>query len=268
MELARRSPLGSRAPFGGRRFPYLANLVEFEALPSTNDFGKQLADRLLGDGTELRPTVIVARRQTAGRGRSGRAWTDVGGTGLSVSLLLPWPAETARVRLPLTLGVLLAAGLTRRFGLEVRLKWPNDLVVGRRKLGGILVEARSGDEGEGYAVAGLGMNVRSTREELDAAGLFRATSLAAEGVAAERCIHDDVLAAVLSILDEGLAAPWPELPAAFEAVSAHRVGEALTVTDADRERSGTYLGVTADGFLRLGTADGIENVLSGDVAPF
>jgi len=112
------------------------------------------------------------------------------------------------------------------------------------------------------------MNVRSTREELDSAGLARATSLVAEGVAAALCVHDDVLATVVSILDEGLSAPWPELPAAFEAVSAYRPGEALTVTGAGRETSGTYLGVTADGFLRLGTADGIENVLSGDVAPF
>ncbi|HSB37370.1 MAG TPA: biotin--[acetyl-CoA-carboxylase] ligase, partial [Thermoanaerobaculia bacterium] len=154
MEPARLSPLGSRAPFGGRRFPYLANLVEFGTLPSTNDFGKQLADRLLGDGTEVGPTVIVARRQTAGRGRSGRPWTDLGSTGLSLSLLLPWPEEPARVRLPLTLGVLLATGFTERFGLEVRLKWPNDLVVDDRKLAGILAE-KDGDA----VVVGMGLNV-------------------------------------------------------------------------------------------------------------
>lgn len=262
------SPLGSWAPFGGRRFSFLSNLLTFETLPSTNDLGKELAERLLGDGTELRPTAIVAKRQTAGRGRSGRAWTDVGDTGLSLSLLLPWPEGPERVRLPVTLGVLLAAGLSKSFGLDVRLKWPNDLLVGGRKLGGILVEARSGEDGEGYAVAGLGLNVRATRKELDAAGLPSATSLAAEGVAPERCAPDAALETVLSILDAGLSAPWPELSTAFEAVSVHRRGERLTVVDGGRETSGIFLGVTADGFLRLGAEGGEETVVSGDVASF
>lgn len=262
------SPLGSWAPFGGRRFPYLANLMTFESLPSTNDMGKVLAERLLGDGTEVRPTVIVARRQTAGRGRSGRAWKDLGDSGLSLSLLLPWPVGPERVRLPVTLGVLLAAGLSKAFGLDVKLKWPNDLLVGGRKLGGLLVEARAGDDGEGYAVAGLGLNVRATRKELDAAGLSAATSLAAEGVAPERCGREPVLETVLSILDAGLVAPWPELSAAFEAVSVHRPGERLTVVDGGRETNGVYLGVTSDGFLRLGAEGGEETVVSGDVASF
>jgi BirA family biotin operon repressor/biotin-[acetyl-CoA-carboxylase] ligase len=268
MGTAPRSPLGSRAPFGGRRYPYLSNLLAFEALPSTNDMGKELAERLLADGTELRPTVIVARRQTAGRGRSGRAWTDLGETGLSLSLLLPWPEGPERVRLPVTLGVLLADGLSKRFGLDVRLKWPNDLVVGGKKLGGILVEARAGDDGEGYAIAGLGLNVRATRAELDAAGLPSATSLVVEGVAPERCGPEAVLETVLSILDAGLAAPWPDLPAAFAAVSAHRPGERLTIVDGGRETTGIFLGLTADGFLRLGAEGGEETVLSGDVAAF
>jgi BirA family transcriptional regulator, biotin operon repressor / biotin---[acetyl-CoA-carboxylase] ligase len=262
------SPLGSRAPFGGRRFPFLANVLTFETLPSTNDLGKMLAERMLGDGTELRPTAIVARRQTAGRGRSGRTWTDLGDSGLSLSLLLPWPEGPERVRLPIALGVLLAAGLSKEYGLDVRLKWPNDLLVGGKKLGGLLVEARAGDDGEGYAVAGLGLNVRATRPDLEAAGLPRATSLAAEGVAAERCAPDAVLESILSILDAGLAAPWPELPAAFETFSALRPGERLSVKDGGRETSGVYLGVTADGFLRLGTEGGEETVLSGDVASF
>ncbi len=150
----------------------------------------------------------------------------------------------------------------------MRLKWPNDLLVGGRKLGGILVEARAGDDGEGYAVAGLGLNVRASREELDAAGLPSATSLAAEGVAPEQCEREAALESVLSILDAGLAAPWPDLPAAFEAVTVHRPGERLSVRDGGRETSGVYLGVTADGFLRLGAEGGEETVLSGDVASF
>jgi BirA family biotin operon repressor/biotin-[acetyl-CoA-carboxylase] ligase len=262
------SPLGSRAPLGGRRFPVLANVVFFESLPSTNDLGKWVVDRLLADGTEIPPTAIVARRQTAGHGRGGRTWNLVGEAGLAISLILPWPEGPDRVRLPLRLGVILARGLSSRLGIGVRLKWPNDLLVLGKKLGGLLVEARAGAESEGYAVAGLGLNVRASRRMLDAEQLPGATSLLIAGVPADALAHEDVVSGVLEILDAGLSDPPADLPAAFAAVSAHEPGERITVVDGGREASGAYLGVTADGFLRLGTAGGEETVLSGDIASF
>jgi len=262
------SPLGARAPLAGRRFGYLSNVIFFDVVGSTNDLGKSIAEQLLTDGTEIPPTVLVARRQTAGRGRLSRSWISPGDTGLSLSLVLPWPEGPERVRLPLRLGVILARGLTRRFDVEVRLKWPNDLLAGRRKVGGILVEARAGSDGDGYAVAGIGLNVSTTRPALDAAGLREATSLADAGAAPAALEGDAVLVAVLEELDVGLSAPAFDLTTAFEAVSAHRTGEALTLVDGERRTTGTYLGVTADGFLRLGTSGGEETVVSGDIAPF
>ena len=262
------SPLGARAPFGGRRFGYLVNVVFYDQVSSTNDLAKSIAEPLLADGTEIPPTVIVARRQTAGRGRGSRSWVSAGNTGLSFSLILPWPEGPERVRLPLRLGVILARGLTGKYGVEVRLKWPNDLLAGRKKLGGILVEARAGPEGEGYAVAGIGLNVSTTRAALDAAGLREATSLADAGAAPAALAGDAVLVAVLAELDAGLSAPAFDLPAAFAAVSAHREGERLTIVENGRQTAGTFLGVTADGFLRLGTSGGEETVVSGDIASF
>lgn len=262
------SPLGARAPLSGRRFPFLSNVVLFDAVGSTNDVGKEIAETLLADGTEVPPTVLVARRQTAGRGRGSRAWISPGDTGLALSLLLPWPGGPERVRLPVRIGVILARGLSARFGLDVRLKWPNDVVIGRKKLGGILVEARAGGNGGGCAVAGIGLNVCATRATLDAEGLPEATSLADAGVAAAALDWETVLVAVLELLDKGLSAPPFDLPAAFDAVSAHRPGERLTAAEAGRETKGIYLGVTKDGFLRLGTPDGEETVVSGEIATF
>lgn len=262
------SPLGARAPLSGRRFPFLSNLVLFEAASSTNDVGKEIAETLLADGTEVPPTVIVARRQTAGRGRGSRVWISPGDTGLALSLLLPWSEGPERVRLPIRIGVILARGLLARFGLDVRLKWPNDLVLGRKKLGGILVEAHADGNGGGYAVVGIGLNVRATRATLDAKGLPEATSLADAGVATASLDWETVLVAVLELLDKGLSAPPFDLPAAFDAVSAHRPGERLTVAEAGRETTGSYLGVTEDGFLRLGTPGGEERVVSGAISSF
>ena len=262
------SPLGARAPLAGRRFSFLSNVAFIDAVSSTNDLGKSIAEELLADGTEIPPTVLVSRRQTAGRGRLSRRWVSPADTGLSLSLVLPWPEGPERVRLPVRLGVILAAGLSRRFGVEVRLKWPNDLLAGRKKLGGILVEARAGSEGDGYAVAGIGLNISTTRTALDAAGLPEATSLAEAGAAPAALGADAVLVTVLEELDAGLSAPPPDLAAAFAVVAAHRIGEEITVDESGRRTTGAYLGVTGDGFLRLRTPAGEETVVSGEIASF
>jgi BirA family transcriptional regulator, biotin operon repressor / biotin---[acetyl-CoA-carboxylase] ligase len=262
------SPLGAMAPLGGKRFARIHNLIVLETIPSTNDFGKMIVERMLEESEEIRLTVVVAKEQTAGRGRSGRAWAPLPGA-LALSALVPWPEGPGRVRLPIESGVLLARGLSSAFGIDVRLKWPNDLLVGRRKLGGILIEARSNDEGEGWAVVGLGLNVLGTRAALDAGGLPDATSLEACGVARTLLEGDAPLEAVLSVLDEGVGEPASDpLPEAFAAVSAHAPGDVLTVDDGARTHKGAFAGLTPDGFLRLATADGDETLVSGDVVLF
>lgn len=262
------SVLGSLAPLGGRRFARIHNLVFLESTPSTNDLGKVIVERMLAESEDIRLTVIVAGEQTAGRGRAGRTWTPLP-EALALSAIVAWPEGPGRVRLPVETGVLLARGLSSTFGIEVRLKWPNDLLVARQKLGGLLVEARSNDEGEGWAVIGLGINVRGTREDLDARGLPGATSLEASGVASPLLGGTVALEAVLAILDEGIGEACAEpLPEAFAAVSAHALGDLLTVADSGRTRTGAFAGVTPEGFLRLATDGGDETLVSGDVVLF
>jgi BirA family biotin operon repressor/biotin-[acetyl-CoA-carboxylase] ligase len=263
-----RSPLGGLAPLGGRRFARLHNLIFVGTTPSTNDLGKAIVERMLAESEEIRLTVVIAGEQTAGRGRSGRPWTSLPGA-LALSAIVPWPEGPRRVRLPVETGILLARGLAAAFGVDVRLKWPNDLLVARKKLGGLLVEARANDEGEGWAVIGLGLNVRGTRADLDARGLPDAVSLEACGVAPALLEGDGPLEAVLSILDEGIGEPADDpLPDAFAAVSAHAPGDLVAVSDGDRTRRGAFAGVTPEGFLRLATEAGDETLVSGDVVLF
>jgi BirA family biotin operon repressor/biotin-[acetyl-CoA-carboxylase] ligase len=262
------SPLGSLAPLGGKRFARIHNLVFVDRAPSTNDLGKAIVERMLSECEEIRLTVIVAGEQTAGRGRSGRAWTPLPGA-LALSALVPWPEGPGRVRLPVEVGIFLARGLSAAFGIDVRLKWPNDLVVDRKKVGGILVEARANDEGEGWAVVGLGLNVHGTRSELDARGLRDAVSLAACGVAPALLEGDAPLESVLAVLDEGLGeCPAEPLPEAFAAVSVHALGDIVTVTDGGKSHRGAFAGVTPEGFLKLETEGGGETLVSGDVVLF
>jgi BirA family biotin operon repressor/biotin-[acetyl-CoA-carboxylase] ligase len=113
--------------------------------------------------------VAVTDHQTAGRGRLGRQWEAPPGTALLCSIALRPPADRPRPQLSLVAGVALADTLERTLGLAVQIKWPNDVMLNRRKVAGVLAEAR------GKAVIlGIGVNVNQTRDELpERAGSLR-----------------------------------------------------------------------------------------------
>ncbi len=259
------SPLGIRAPLGGARWTSLVNVVLVDAAGSTNDEARGVVERMISEDTEILPTLVAARRQRSGKGRQGRGWVSAGANPLAVSLVAPWPEGPDRVKVPVAWGIRLARGLSAGYGLHVRLKWPNDLLVGRRKLGGLLVEARVAPEGGGYAVVGIGLNVDATRADLDAAGLDGATSLLLEGADPALLAGTAPLLFLAGLLDEGLRSEIDDIPAAFASVAAHAPGDHLEVHDGGAKAAGAYAGVTEEGFLRLRTGEGIEVVLSGDV---
>jgi BirA family biotin operon repressor/biotin-[acetyl-CoA-carboxylase] ligase len=139
--------------------------------------GSTNADLLARGGPEGQ--VLVAEEQTAGRGRMGRSWMSQPGTALTFSVLLrPTAIPRGRVGwLPLLTGVAVATAVREAAGLAATLKWPNDVLIGDRKLAGILAE-QSGDA----IVIGVGLNVSTPGDALPLApGGLRATSLLAEG---------------------------------------------------------------------------------------
>ena len=127
-------------------------LVVLDEVDSSNSEVLRRAER------EDEGLVVVAERQSAGRGRRGAAWFSESGDSLTFSLLLK-PAEARALwpRLSLVAGLAVAEALGR-FGVEAEIKWPNDILVGGRKICGILVEA-----GPAGAVLGIGLNVGSRR---------------------------------------------------------------------------------------------------------
>src|SRR6185436_9792131 len=112
-----------------------------EATSSTNDVAAHLAELGANEGT-----IVAADAQTAGRGRLGRSWFSPPGAGLYVSIVLRPSGDLSKTGNPsalLTLasGVAIAEGVGASTGLPVEIKWPNDVMIGRRKLAGILAEA-------------------------------------------------------------------------------------------------------------------------------
>jgi BirA family transcriptional regulator, biotin operon repressor / biotin---[acetyl-CoA-carboxylase] ligase len=149
-------------------------------VPETASTNADVADAARAGVAE--GSVVVAEFQTAGRGRLDRTWAAPPRSGLTFSVLLrpagePVPVPTARWGwLPLLTGVALAEATAGLSGLDVRLKWPNDLLIGERKLAGILVE-----KVQDAAVVGIGLNVSIRPQELPVPG---ATSLVIEGAKA------------------------------------------------------------------------------------
>jgi len=126
--------------------------LDVESCEST----QQLVDVSLPEGA-----IVVADHQTAGRGRLGRSWDAPPGKALLISILLKPPPERHAPELSLVAGVAVADTVERSTGLAVQLKWPNDVMLRRRKVAGLLAEAR-----DGAVVLGIGLNVNQSRDEL------------------------------------------------------------------------------------------------------
>ncbi len=169
-------------------------LLYFDTVGSTNDALKEKAARGAKEGF-----TVFAGGQTRGRGRRGKTWLSPEGKGVYMSVLLRpgWPASEAS--LISMLGAVAVARSLEALGVrEIRLKWPNDVLAGGRKIAGILVEPRISRQGMDFAVIGIGLNVHQKKEELDLVSGGAATSCRLEGVRAE-C--DQVLIRVLHELD-------------------------------------------------------------------
>jgi BirA family biotin operon repressor/biotin-[acetyl-CoA-carboxylase] ligase len=148
-------------------------LYRYDALPSTQDALHELAQ-----GGAPAGTTVVARAQTLGRGSRGRGWESPIG-GLWMSVLCRPPGELAMEVLSLRIALAVAAVVEQCApGISLQLKWPNDLMLADRKLGGILCEARWQGGALGWVAVGLGMNVANPIPEA-----VRATAIALAAVA-------------------------------------------------------------------------------------
>jgi BirA family biotin operon repressor/biotin-[acetyl-CoA-carboxylase] ligase len=164
--------------------------------PSTNDLAAEIAGEACPDGT-----VIVADEQSRGRGRLGRSWFSPAGRGLYFSVVLRpgLPAAEAPV-MTLVTAVAIAEGIRDRTGLAPDIKWPNDILFGKRKVAGILTELATQGDQVAHVVVGVGLNVRGTRTDFPRSLRPVATTLEVElGRAPERA---PLLVALLARLDQ------------------------------------------------------------------
>jgi BirA family biotin operon repressor/biotin-[acetyl-CoA-carboxylase] ligase len=202
--------------------------------------------------------------QTAGRGRLGRAWFSPPGAGLYVSVVLRETGSEVPPLVSLAAGVALAEAVRACTRLPVDIKWPNDLVVGQRKLAGILAEASGGPTIE-YVVLGFGINLRSAAYPPDIAD--RATSIETElGRGVDRgVLLAECLASLLAWNDAIRAGKGASVLERWRALSPSCRGNRVEWTTATGIASGITDGIDGDGALLVRTGDRVERVLAGEV---
>ncbi len=234
-------------------------LVVVDVVDSTQRLARSLLDRLRADDETPPPTLFVALAQSAGRGRRGREWASAPGLGLWATLLFATEPE-ALPSLPARAALALAQALGEVLP-AVRIKWPNDFVVGRLKLGGLLVDAVQRPGEPAWALLGFGLDLAHRREELP--GDF-ATSLGLERPGETPDLADWTARCASAL--------WPRVTtveegwlARYAALSAHSAGDALAC-DLEAERiEGRFAGFAANGGLLLDTAGGRRNISAGEV---
>jgi len=243
--------------FGREKIEYYAET------DSTNLRARALAHEGAPEGT-----IVVAETQTQGRGRRGRTWFSPPGCGIYVSVILrPRVQPHEAPQLTLLTAVAMAETLLERADLPFAIKWPNDILVGGKKISGILTEMALEMDRVDYVVVGLGLNVNTPAEAMAEEIREIATSL--RMLTGKIFSRVEILRAFLAKLEhyyalfqdrqfERIRNRWKELSGI--------IGKQVKIEGLDRAYEGEVVDLDRDGFLILRTSDGaFERIVAGDV---
>jgi len=225
------------------------------SLPSTMDVAATLAQEGKPHGA-----VVVADEQTAGRGRRGTSWASPPGAGLYFSFIARPSGASTLSLLTLAAGVAVRDGIVAATGLAPELKWPNDLLTGRRKLAGILAEGLAVGTSEQAVIIGVGVNVLAASYPPDVRA--RATSI--EDELGRRIDRGLLLTEILISLWDRLAqlgqSPGDILQA-WRAASPNAIGTRVEWNG----QSGVTAGIDDSGALLVKTTTGVERIIAGEL---
>lgn len=239
------------------------HIYHFFKTDSTNRVAMEL-----GHAGEPEGTVVLAEEQTAGRGRAGHSWLSERAAGIYATLLLrPKLAPVQAPLLTMMAGLSAHAAVEAVTGLVVDLKWPNDLMVRGRKVGGILTEMHAEPGQVRFVVVGIGLNVNQEKFVGELADT--ATSLRIEtGKPQPRM---ELLVRLLrefeSDYNRFLLEGVPSVVKRFEVISSYASGKRVRVTNGTESFLGTTAGLGPEGLLKVERDDGrVVTVIAGDVA--
>lgn len=243
--------------------PFAGRIRYFPTIHSTNVLAMREAEEGAPEGN-----VYLADEQTAGRGRSAHGWHSASGAGLYVSVLLrPRVAPADILWLSLAAGLAVRDAVRQATGLQADIRWPNDLLFGRKKFCGILTELNAEVTRVRHAVVGIGINVHQEAFPGDLGSI--ASSLRME--TGRSWARQDLLIALLQSLYREAQALSKDTAGAASSILSRLEGASSWIRGkhVQVDEAGGYSGVTAGldprGFLQVRTAEGLRTVHSGGV---
>ncbi len=247
-----------------RDYPWGGFFQYHETLGSTNDYLRSLAKAGAPEGT-----AVMAGHQTNGHGRLGRSFHSPEGNGVYLSILLrPGCAPRELMHLTCAAAVAMTQAVEKACSFVPGIKWTNDLVVGRRKLGGILTELGFTPKGQlSYAIVGIGINCRQRLEDFPEE--LRDMACSASMIAQRDIGPEELAAAMLDSLYRmslGLLTRKEEMLEAYRA-GCVTLGREVSVVRGEEIRRGKALDITPEGALLVEYSSGeIREVSSGEVS--
>jgi BirA family biotin operon repressor/biotin-[acetyl-CoA-carboxylase] ligase len=238
-----------------------AKIFRVKSCPSTNDLAKELA--LSG---EEEGTVVISDEQTKGRGMKGRKWHSARKKGIYLSVILRPPHSNISL-LPLVAGLAVTDAVFNSVGLRVKLRWPNDLIWGKKKLGGILCEGGFSGDRINYAILGIGLNINHGRDDFPEEIRHQATSL--ELISKEDVDEDILLKNLWHALNQWygrfLQNEKDKIVCHFQENSILPLGKEITLVTESGEVSGVYGGIHSQGSLILESQGKRKSFFSAEI---
>ena len=232
------------------RLTTLESVALISRVASTNIVARRVVDECIANEVSLPHAMIIAGEQFAGRGRNARQWSSPAGKGIYATTLLTRPASELPM-VPLEVANIVASYLRETFGIDARIKWPNDILVGGRKIAGILIEARVHGE-DAYLLIGTGVNVEAAN------GDDRPNSVSiAEVTAREFRGTPTAIEAFIEHVDARLAQPFDRHRVLddWRSLAVHGSGDRVVCDLGARTVSGVWGGIDEHGRALL-VADG------------
>ena len=243
-----------------RNLKAIESVAVIPRVASTNLIARRIVTECIDNELSLPQAVIIAGEQFAGRGRNERRWSSPPGKGIYATALVTRPLQELPL-VPLAMANFVAGYLRAEFGIEAHIKWPNDVLVNRRKIAGILMEARIQDD-RVYLLIGIGVNVEPVQDDTR-------PNAAAISEVATRGYWDleGAIRTFVEYLDEHLAHPFERarILADWKNLCVHKPGDAIHCVIGDRVIDGTWSRIDEHGRAVLITADGELAVSTGDL---
>ena len=243
------------------RLTTLESVALISRVSSTNLIARRILHECIENELSLPKAIIIAGEQTAGRGRNERAWSSPPGKGIYATTLITRPLSELPA-VPMAIANLVASFVRDSFGVDARIKWPNDILVGGKKLAGILIEARV-QEDRALLLIGTGINVEPAYD--DAA---RANAISINELSSRNTV--DLAAATsafIEAMDEGLRRPF-ELAAVlaqWRTFTVHQTGDPITCVIGDRTIHGSWEGIDDQGRAILRDGSKTTAISAGDL---